>query len=207
MAAHHCYFQSSRALCTAQNFAHSDSAALLSAASAWAALPAETSGARSLDVIPRATQSCRQIQLLVPLTALSKGGKLPAAFLVQARVQSHSLGFQIARAGCWVRLPGNVPMLKIQWKITAVSGGKVFLLSFACGFYAVHIYCCMGSMAPLLLLRLVFLWSGSFLLVNVFAPIYVSVKAFHILTILPIAIHSTFCYLSLRTTDSLERKK
>lgn len=205
MAAHHCYFQSSQALCTAQNFAHGDSAALLSAALARAELPAETSGARSLDMIPRATQNCRQIQLLVPLTALSKGGKLPAAFLVQARVQSHSLGFQIAGAfRCWVRLPGNVPMLKIQWKITAVSGGKVFLLSFACGFYAVHIYCCMGSMAPLLLLRLIFLWSGSFLLVNVFAPIYISVNVFHILTILPIAIHYTFCYLSLRTTESLE---
>lgn len=156
MAAHHCSFQSSRALCTAQYFAHGDSAVLLSAALARAALPAETSGARSLDMIPRAMQNCRQIQLLVPLTALSKGGKLPAAFLVQARVQSHSLGFQIAGAfRCWVRLPGNVPMLKIQWKITAVSGGKVFLLSFACGFYAVHIYCCVGNMH-------LFFYSGSY---------------------------------------------
>lgn len=202
MAVHHCYFESSQALCTAQNFAHGDSAALLFAALAWAALPTETSGARILDMTLRATQSCRQIQLSVPLTALSKGGKLPAAFLVQARVQSHSLGFQIVRAGCWVRLSGNVPMLKIQWKITAVSGGKVFLLGFVCGYYAAHTYCCTGSMAPLLL-RLIFLWSGAFLLVNIFAPICISVKVFHVLSILSIAIHYTFCYLSWRTIDTL----
>lgn len=147
MAVHHHYFESSQALCTAENFAHSDSAALLLAALAQAVLPTETSGAGIMDTIQRAVQSCWQIQLLVPLTALRKDGKLPAASLVQTWEQSHSSGFprdclleaKNSRAGCWVMLPGNVPSLKIGWKRTTAFWGSVFLPGFLFGFYAVHI--------------------------------------------------------------------
>lgn len=135
MSGHRCYFESSGAWRTVKNFARSDSAALLLAVLAWTVLPAETSGARITDVIPRAMQSCWQIHLLVPLAALNKDGKLPCSFLGTSVSAKSFLGFsdclveaKNAIGGCWVMLSGRVPTLKIQWKITFLQ--ESFLLSF-----------------------------------------------------------------------------